>query len=89
MGPSAGETSKPPDAGFSWLIFASPFGVTGLYSAGTLTYWPIAEGVAFVETAPRDVPRVRFIRRLLCHRSPLVFNGQRPTLSQNRAWLPV
>ena len=52
MGPAPGETLQPLVVGFGWLSFNPPFGVTGFHTIGTLTFVPLAEGQAIVQTGP-------------------------------------
>jgi hypothetical protein len=51
-GPALREVAQPLEIGNGWMIFAPPFGVSGLQTIGTLTFTPMAEGEAFVQTAP-------------------------------------
>ena len=52
MGPVPGETLQPLGVGFGWLSLSPPFGVSGLHMIGTLTFVPLAEGQAIVQTGP-------------------------------------
>ena len=49
-GPDPGEVGQPLEIGFGWLIFTPPFGRSGFNTIGTLTFTPVAEGEAFVQT---------------------------------------
>lgn len=52
MGPAQGETAQPLEIGFGWLVVTPPFGVSGPHTIGTLTFLPIADGTAAVDTGP-------------------------------------
>ena len=49
-GPDPGEVGQPLEIGAGWVLFTPPFGVSGLQTIGTLTFTPVAEGEAFVQT---------------------------------------
>lgn len=51
LGPAPGETLQPLEIGFGWFSFPTS-GVSGLHTVGTLTFVPLAEGQAIVQTGP-------------------------------------
>ncbi|MDC1295432.1 hypothetical protein N8077_03740 [Myxococcota bacterium] len=51
VGPELGAVGQPLEIGAGLILFPEPLGVSGLQTIGTLTFTPLAEGEAFVQTS--------------------------------------